>query len=112
MEQVRRRSDGGLVIGLFGTLTVAEAELLGGLRGNGATCVGFVIDSSTWVNLPAAARTEADRSTPPSALTLLQGGLAVGAGRRTATRFRRCGRRRPVARRASPGGRRWPRRSA
>jgi uncharacterized protein (DUF58 family) len=74
VEQVRRRSDGGLVIGLFGSLNVAEAELLGTLRGNGATCVCFVIDSSTWVNLPAAARTEADRTHAASALALLNGG--------------------------------------
>ena len=53
VEQVRRRSDGGLVIGLFGSLTAAEAEVLSGLRGNGATCIGFAIDSSTWVNLTA-----------------------------------------------------------
>jgi uncharacterized protein (DUF58 family) len=83
VEQVRRRADGGLVIGLFGSLTVAEAELLGSLRGNGATCVCFVIDSSTWVNLPAAARTESDRVHAASALALLQGGwraVPVGHG--------------------------------
>jgi uncharacterized protein (DUF58 family) len=83
VEQVRRRSDGGLVIGLFGSLSVAEAELLGTLRGNGATCVAFVIDSSTWVNLPEAARAEADRTHAAAALALLQGGwrtLPVGHG--------------------------------
>jgi 4'-phosphopantetheinyl transferase EntD len=48
--------------------------LLGSLRGNGATCVCFAVDSSTWVNLPAAARTEADRGHAASALALLHGG--------------------------------------
>jgi uncharacterized protein (DUF58 family) len=83
VEQVRHRSDGGLVIGLFGSLTVAEAELLASLRGNGATCVGFMIDSSSWVNLPPAARTEADRVHAAAALALLHSGwrsVPVGHG--------------------------------
>jgi uncharacterized protein (DUF58 family) len=74
VEQVRRRSDGGLVIGLFGTLSVAEAEVLTGLRGNGATCIGFAIDSSTWVNMTPADRTEADRAHGATALALVRSG--------------------------------------
>src|SRR4051795_11298294 len=56
VEQVRRRSDGGLVIGLFGALSVAEAEVLSGLRGNGATCIGFAVDTSTWTSMTPADR--------------------------------------------------------
>jgi uncharacterized protein (DUF58 family) len=74
VDQVRRRSDGGLVIGLFGTLSVAEAEVLTGLRGNGATCIGFAIDSSTWVNMTSGDRTEADRAHGASALALIRSG--------------------------------------
>jgi len=74
VDQVRRRSDGGLVIGLFGTLSVAEAEVLTGLRGNGATCIGFAIDSSTWVNMTAADRTEADRAHGATSLALVRSG--------------------------------------
>jgi uncharacterized protein (DUF58 family) len=74
VEQVRRRSDGGLVIGLFGSLSVAEAELLSGLRGNGATCVGFVIDSSTWGNLPEPTRAEADREHAAAVLAMVHSG--------------------------------------
>jgi uncharacterized protein (DUF58 family) len=74
VEQVRRRSDGGLVIGLFGNLTVAEAEVLSGLRGNGATCIGFAIDSMTWINLMPADRTEADRAQDAAALALVRSG--------------------------------------
>jgi uncharacterized protein (DUF58 family) len=74
VEQVRRRSDGGLVIGLFGSLTVAEAELLSGLRGNGATCVGFAIDSSTWANLPDPTRAEADREHAAAVLAMVHSG--------------------------------------
>jgi uncharacterized protein (DUF58 family) len=83
VEQVRRRSDGGLVIGLFGNLTVAEAEVLSGLRGNGATCVGFGIDSTTWINLTAADRTEADRAHQAATLALVRSGwraVPVGHG--------------------------------
>jgi uncharacterized protein (DUF58 family) len=74
VEQVRRRSDGGLVIGLFGALTVPEAELLSGLRGNGATCIGFAIDSSTWVTMHAADRQEADQAHAAAALSLVRSG--------------------------------------
>ncbi len=74
VEQVRRRSDGGLVIGVFGSLSAAEAELLGGLRGNGATCIGFAIDSSTWVSMPPGERQEADREHAAAALALVHSG--------------------------------------
>ena len=74
VEQVRRRSDGGLVIGLFGTLSVAGAELLSGLRGNGATCIGFAIDSATWVPMTAADRQESDLQHSAAALSLVRSG--------------------------------------
>jgi uncharacterized protein (DUF58 family) len=74
VDQVRRRSDGGMVIGLFGSLSVAEAEVLTGLRGNGATCIGFAIDSSTWVNMTPGDRTEADRAHAATALALVRSG--------------------------------------
>jgi uncharacterized protein (DUF58 family) len=74
VEQVRRRSDGGLVIGIFGSLTVAEAELLAGLRGNGATCIGFAIDSSTWVSMTSGERQDSDREHAAAALALVHSG--------------------------------------
>jgi len=74
VEQVRRRSDGGLVVGIFGTLTIAEAELLTGLRSNGATCIGFAIDSSTWVSMTPGERQEADREHAAAALALVHAG--------------------------------------
>ncbi|QLQ37040.1 DUF58 domain-containing protein [Micromonospora robiginosa] len=77
VQQVRQRADGGLIIALFGTLGDAEAELLAGLRGNGATCVAFLLDSNTWLNLPPKARVEAERSHGSSALALLQSGWRV-----------------------------------
>ncbi|SDT63751.1 DUF58 domain-containing protein [Actinoplanes derwentensis] len=73
VEHVRRRSDGGLVIGLFGALTVAESELLGQLRGNGATCIGFTIDSSTWVPSSGNAP-EADREHAEASMALVRSG--------------------------------------
>jgi uncharacterized protein (DUF58 family) len=77
IELVRRRSDGGLVIALLGTLSDAEAELLAGLRGNGATCVAFLVDSAAWLNLPPAVREEADREHAAAALALLHSGWRV-----------------------------------
>jgi uncharacterized protein (DUF58 family) len=77
VEMVRRRSDGGLVIALLGTLTAAEAELLAGLRGNGATCVAFLVDSGTWLHLPPDVRAETDREHAAAALALLHSGWRV-----------------------------------
>ncbi|SBT65301.1 Uncharacterized conserved protein, DUF58 family, contains vWF domain [Micromonospora sediminicola] len=77
VQQVRQRADGGLIIALLGTLGAAEAELLAGLRGNGATCVAFLLDSNTWLNLPAKARAEAERAHGSAALALLQSGWRV-----------------------------------
>lgn len=77
VERVRQRSDGGLIIALLGTLTDTEAGLLAGLRGTNATCVGFLIDSSTWLNLPPPARAEADRAHATAALGLLRSGWRV-----------------------------------
>ncbi|MFI6071231.1 DUF58 domain-containing protein [Actinoplanes sp. NPDC051343] len=74
VEQVRRRSDGGLIVGLFGSLTTAEAELLAGMRGTGATCIGFAIDSSTWVTMGTGERQEADREHAAAALALVHSG--------------------------------------
>jgi len=74
VEQVRRRSDGGLVVGVFGSLTVPEAEVLTGLRSNGATCIGFAIDSSTWVSMTPGERQESDREHAAAALALVHAG--------------------------------------
>ncbi len=60
VERVRRRNDGGLVIGVFGLLSSAEAELLAALRASGATCIALFIDTTTWLTLPTTAREEAD----------------------------------------------------
>jgi uncharacterized protein (DUF58 family) len=77
VDRVRQRAHGGLVIGVFGLVTPAEAELLAALRGNNATCLAFLIDSTTWLNLPTAAREEADRTHGVSALALLRSGWRV-----------------------------------
>jgi uncharacterized protein (DUF58 family) len=77
VEQVRSRSDGGLVIGLFGLLAPAEAEVLARLRTSGVTCVAFVIDSTTWLNLPAETRSLADREHNASVVSLLEAGWRV-----------------------------------
>jgi uncharacterized protein (DUF58 family) len=77
VERVRHRSDGGLIIGVFGLLSQAEAELLAGLRRSGTTCLALLIDSTTWLNLPTAAREEADQLHGLSELALLRGGWRV-----------------------------------
>jgi uncharacterized protein (DUF58 family) len=77
VERVRRRSDGGLVIGVFGLLTAAEAELLTALRGSNTTCIALFIDTTTWLTLPTAAREEADRQHGLAALAMLRSGWRV-----------------------------------
>jgi uncharacterized protein (DUF58 family) len=70
-ERMRRRSEGGLLIAVMGLLAPAEADLLAGLRGPNATGIAFLIDSTTWLNLPPEARTEADQARAAAALRLI-----------------------------------------
>ena len=77
VDQVRQRTDGGLVIALLGALAPGEAEVLAGLRSNNATCVGFLIDTSTWLTLPEPERTEADATYEAATLGLLSAGWRV-----------------------------------
>ena len=88
VDTVRHSADGGLIIGVLGTLDVPEAQLLGALRRSGTTCVGFMINSSTWTNLPTTAREEAETSYAAAGLALLQGGwraIDVGHGAKLET---------------------------
>ncbi|MGH3679865.1 MAG: DUF58 domain-containing protein [Natronosporangium sp.] len=77
VEQVRSRSEGGLVIALLGLVTPAEAELLARLRSSGVTCIAFLIDSTTWLNLPAEPRGRADREHSAAVVSLLDAGWRV-----------------------------------
>jgi len=74
VERVRHRTDGGLIIGAFGMLSPAEAELLAALRANNATCIGLLVDASSWLHLPDPARAEADQLHSATALAMLRGG--------------------------------------
>ncbi|QSB16290.1 DUF58 domain-containing protein [Natronosporangium hydrolyticum] len=77
VDQVRARHDGGLVIGVFGALTKAEAEVLAGLRGSGLTCLAFLIDSASWVELPPHPRQQAEQGHQTAVGTLLSTGWRV-----------------------------------
>jgi uncharacterized protein (DUF58 family) len=77
VDRVRHRTDGGLIIGVFGLVSPPEAELLAALRSSGATCLALLIDSTTWLNLPTAAREEADKAHGVAALALLRSGWRV-----------------------------------
>ena len=74
---MRTRTEGGLVIGLFGMLTTAEAAVLAGLRTSGVTCVAFLINSASWLNLPAEARERAERDHHTAVASLLENGCRV-----------------------------------
>jgi uncharacterized protein (DUF58 family) len=77
VERVRHRADSGLIIAVFGTLTLPEAELLSALRAANSTCVALLIDSTTWLNLSTTAREEADRAHATAALALMRSGWRV-----------------------------------
>jgi hypothetical protein len=61
----------------MGLLSPQDAELVAGLRGTNATAVGFLIDSTTWLTLPAEARAEADRAREATARRLLRSNWRV-----------------------------------
>jgi uncharacterized protein (DUF58 family) len=77
VRQVRTRDDGGLVIALLGALGRDEADAVAALHTSGTTCIGFLVDASSWLHLPAAQRATADRDFETSALGLLRGGWRV-----------------------------------
>ncbi len=77
VQRVRQRTDGGLVIGLFGLLTPDEAEIAAGLRVTGSTCLGFLLDATSWLHLPPPQRAAADQAYERSALALLRAGWRV-----------------------------------
>jgi hypothetical protein len=108
VERVRHRSDGGLVIAVLGGLSIGEAEKLGQLRASGTTCVALLVDPNTWLNLPEAARAQTNAHHEAAALTLIRSGWRV-VNVEHGPASPRCGRWRPAARRASPGGPRWRR---
>ncbi|GAA4922309.1 uncharacterized protein DUF58 [Stackebrandtia albiflava] len=77
VEQIRRGDHSGLIVGVFGMMTPEEATALGAVRAGGATCVAVLIDSSTWMSLPEAARADADKAFYDSMLNLLRAGWRV-----------------------------------
>ncbi|HZE41319.1 MAG TPA: DUF58 domain-containing protein [Stackebrandtia sp.] len=77
VAQVRRRDHGGLIVAVVGTMTPDEAERLAGLHTSGATCVALLIDSTTWLKLPAASRAEMDRVHHDVTINLLRNGWRV-----------------------------------
>ena len=67
-----------MIIGVFGhALGRPRRTCSARLRTSNATCVGFLIDSTTWLNLPTAAREEADLAHGTAALSLLRTGWRV-----------------------------------
>ncbi|HET9517488.1 MAG TPA: DUF58 domain-containing protein, partial [Actinoplanes sp.] len=83
VERARRNAAAGLVIGVFGALTEAQAELVGTVRGSGTTCVAFVIDSSTWAGRAARDAAATQRTGPAATRALVRGGwraVPVGHG--------------------------------
>lgn len=74
VHRVRRRVDGGLVIAVLGALAPVEAQVLATLRGGSTTCVGLLVDTTTWLALPPPEREAAARAHAAAGLTLLRSG--------------------------------------
>jgi uncharacterized protein (DUF58 family) len=74
VERVRRRSSGGLIVAVLGGLSLAEAESLGALRATGSTCIAFLVNPATWLNLASDVRAQADTDHGAAALTMLRTG--------------------------------------
>jgi uncharacterized protein (DUF58 family) len=94
-ESVRRRADGGLVMAVLGMLEPGEPEVLATLRRSGTTCISFLVNTSTWLSLPTAAREAADTAHETAGLGLLHGGwrvIEVAHGTRLATLWPQVGR--------------------
>ncbi|MGH3655175.1 MAG: DUF58 domain-containing protein [Micromonosporaceae bacterium] len=77
VDRVRQRHDGGLVVAVLGLLSPDDAELVAGLHTSSATCVSFLLDTTSWLHLPDGARASAAERYEQSRLTLARGGWRV-----------------------------------
>ncbi|MFD0555775.1 uncharacterized protein (DUF58 family) [Stackebrandtia endophytica] len=77
VERLRRGDHGGLILGVFGLMNDEEALQVAALRATGSACIAILIDSSTWMQLPEEARTEADQAFQRTMLALLRAGWRV-----------------------------------
>ncbi|MQA27792.1 MAG: DUF58 domain-containing protein [Micromonosporaceae bacterium] len=94
VDQVRQHDQGGLVVAVLGLMTEQEAKVTAGLHTASGTCVGFLIDSTTWLHLPDGARQRASRNHELSRLTLLRRGWRViptGHGQALSTLWHQAG---------------------
>jgi uncharacterized protein (DUF58 family) len=78
-RQVRVGEDAGLIIAVLGMLSAEEAEAMATLHTSGTTCVGFLLDTASWLRLPAAQRARHERGYQASALGMVRGGWRVVA---------------------------------
>ncbi len=62
---------------MLGLLSTEDAELMAGLHTTSGTCVGFLLDTTSWLHLPEQARAAASRQHELSRLTLARGGWRV-----------------------------------
>jgi uncharacterized protein (DUF58 family) len=77
VDRVRRGNTGGLIVAVLGMLSVAEADSLNALRASGTTCVGLLLDSSTWLNLPEESRRQAEADHESAVAVLLRSGWRI-----------------------------------
>jgi uncharacterized protein (DUF58 family) len=77
VDRVRRRGSGGLIVAVLGSLSVAEAESLAALRASGTTCVGLLVDSLTWLNVPDETRRQAEADQEVATSVLLRSGWRI-----------------------------------
>ncbi|MGH3663852.1 MAG: DUF58 domain-containing protein, partial [Micromonosporaceae bacterium] len=80
VDRVRRQSNSGLVLAVLGLTTPDEAKHIAGLHTSGS-CLGFLIDSTTWLRLSEPARLAAAKEHELSRLALLHNGWRVVAAR-------------------------------
>jgi len=77
IERLRQGEHGGLILGVFGVMSNEEALQVSAVRNTGSACVAILVDSSTWMQLPEAARAEADEAFQRTMLALLRAGWRV-----------------------------------
>jgi uncharacterized protein (DUF58 family) len=75
--RLHRGGGEGLVVAVLGTLDADEALAVGRLRHSASSCVGVVVDTTSWTTLGVRARAESEAAVDASASLLRQGGWRV-----------------------------------
>ena len=84
VDRVRQHGNPGTVIAILGAMTPEEADVVARLHTGGVTCIGFLMDAVSWVDVSEQARSATAQEYELTRLVLVRNGWRVVPVRRGA----------------------------